>query len=120
MTVTRTITYPQKGVAMAQWPDLDAGDTGDFVDIPRWQEKCIQIAPAMGTTTIAVQGSNDGVNWAALRGKNTLTTNDNQSLAAIAVAGIYAILENPRLIRVVASAGDTSNLVVTLFGVAWD
>lgn len=119
MATTRTISYPQKGVVLAQWADLDAGETGDSVDVARWQEKCIQLPGSMGTTTVNVQGSNDGTNWASLRAKDHLTTNDSRSLAA-ATTGVYQILEAPRLIRVVASAGDTSNLVITLFGVALD
>lgn len=119
MSVARTITYPQKGVVQCQWAALGAGETGDFVDVPRWHDRCIQLPGSMGTTVVNVQGSNDGVNWASLHAKNALTTNDTQSLAA-ATTGLYQILENPRLIRVVASAGDTSNLLITLLGVAYD
>lgn len=118
MTTTAVTSYPQKGVVQVQWSDLDAGETGQSVDVSRWQEKTIQIGNSPGTSTITVQGSNDGTNWATLNAK-AMDADSAIPLSALG-AGIYSILENPRLIRVVAAAGDTSNIVITLHGVAWD
>lgn len=117
MTTTVTTSYPARGQVICSWADLDAGDTGLAVDVGSWNEKTIQI-PAAGTSTITVQGSNDGTNWATLNSKG-MDADSAIPLSALG-AGIYSILENPRYIRPVAAAGDTSNLAITLFGVKND
>ncbi len=118
MSALRTISYPARGQVRCDWLALDAGETGDSVDVARWQEKSIQI-PTAGTSTITVQGSNDGTNWATLHSKDTGADGDLNTLSALG-AGLYPILENPRLIRVVAAAGDTNDLAICLFGVRND
>lgn len=118
MTTTAITEYPQKGVVQCTWADLDAGETGVAVDVSRWQERTIQIAAAVGTSTVTIQGSNDGTNWATLNSK-AMDADSAIPLSGLG-AGIYSILENPRFIRPVLAAGDTSNIPVILHGVAWD
>ncbi len=118
MTVGCYTEYPQKGVARVTWPDLDAGESGQAAGVTRWQEKTIQITGSLGTTTITIQGSNDGTNWATLNSKG-MDADSAIPLSGLGV-GIYSILENPAFIRPVASAGDSSNIPIVLNAVAWD
>jgi hypothetical protein len=115
MSTARTIDYPAKGVARAQWADLDAGETGIAADISQWSEKTVQVGVAAGTSTITIQGSNDGTNYATLNAKGD-DADSSIPLSGLGV-GIYSILENPRFIRPVAAAGDTSNQIVTIWAV---
>lgn len=118
MAVGNYTEFPQKGVARVTWPSLSVSESGQAAGVTRWQEKTIQIIGPLGTTTLTIQGSNDGTNWATLNAKG----NDADSSIPLSglVAGIYSILENPAFIRPVASAGDTSGIAVILNAVAWD
>lgn len=105
MAGTVTTSSPQKGVTLASWNDLTGTENGDPVSVARWSDKTIQVAGVF--TSITVQGSNDGSNWATLHDLQ----GNNLSLTA---AGMEVIAENPLLIRV-ASVG-AAGCVATICG----
>lgn len=118
MALEAVHTYPQKGVAVVSW-SLDANEAGDPAEITRWHEKCVQIVDDPGTSTVTIEGSNDGVTWAALNSK-AMDADSAIPLSALADAGIHTILENPMYIRPVTADGDTNGIGVILVGVAFD
>lgn len=98
-------TSPQKGVTLATWADLSGSENGDPVSVVRWSDKTLQVSGTF--TSITVQGSNDGTNWA------TLHDAQGNDLAPTA-AGIEFIAENPLLIRVVSVGA--AGCLVTICG----
>lgn len=96
-------TYPQRGVVHCIWSALAGTENGDSVSAVGWADKTIS---ASGTfTTITVQGSNDGTNWAVL---HNLQGDD----LVIAAAGLEVIAENPLLMRVASVGAATCTVIV--------
>lgn len=85
------------------------GDTSAAIDLAEWADVSVQFYGTFGTSTIAIQGSNDGTNWAAL--------NDAQgnALSGVNTAKIEQILEGVRYKRAVIAAGTGSGLGVVFF-----
>lgn len=85
------------------WASMAGGDTGTPVSFPTANKLTIQ---ATGTvTTLIIEGSNDGTNWA------TLNDLSNTAIASLGAA-IEGIQENPRFIRPNLTTGTA--VVVTL------
>lgn len=87
---------------LVSWLALANGDTGDPMEVPECSDKTVQIGKTgdtFGAGTVAIEGSNDGATWFALR--SPLGT----ALSGIAANAIHAILENPRFIRPNLSGG---------------
>lgn len=84
------------------------GDTSTGLEFGQWADASVQFAGTFGTSTVSIEGSNDGINWAVL--------NDAQgnALSGVNTAKIEQILESTRFKRVVVSAG-TGNVTVTFF-----
>jgi hypothetical protein len=75
------------------------GDTSGPIAFGAWADASVQFAGSFGTSTVSIEGSNDGTNWAVL--------NDAQgnALSAVNTGKIEQILESVRYKRVVVSAG---------------
>ncbi|MFO0467337.1 MAG: hypothetical protein ACK5ZS_00090 [bacterium] len=94
---------------VVRWTGLLNGDDGSPIEMPGSSDRSIQFTGTFGTGgTIALEGSNDGVNYVVL----TDPQGNNISKTA---ASIEAVTELTRYIRPRVTAGDGStNLVATL------
>jgi len=91
------------------WSGLLNGDTGAAVELIDYADKTVTITGTFGSGgSITLQGSNNGTNWFPL--------NDPSSTAITKTsAGMEAVLEGPRYIRPIVTAGDgTTNLAVQM------
>jgi hypothetical protein len=94
---------------LVTWTGLLNTDDGSGVDWVDFADRCFQVTGTFGTGgSLTIQGSNDGVNWAAL--------SDPQGNAlTFTTSKIEQALELPRYVRPIVTAGDgTTNLVATL------
>ena len=95
---------------MILWETVTCGDTGSAYEVPNWATTgTVQVigtfedasSPPAGST-LTMQGSNDGTNWAILHA-------DDGGDIAFTAAGVEVIAELPRYIRPshnLASGGD--------------
>ena len=107
-TITKTVdpVNPRLDVkesVLVTWLNLANGDQGDPVELPEFSDRTVQIGGTGGNTygagTITLEGSNNGVDWFALR--SPLGT----ALSAIATNAMHAVLEIPRFMRPTLSGG---------------
>ena len=85
---------------MVLWETVTCGDTGSAYEVPDWATSLtVQVLGTWGddaspidASTLTMQGSNDGTNWA------TLHADDGNDIALTA-AGMEIIAELPRYIR---------------------
>jgi len=93
------------------WLGLQNGDTGDWIEVSAWQDRTVQVNGTWGVGgSVSIQGTNrvDKASPQTLRdpGGNALT---------FTADGMKAILELPRYIRPVCTAGDgTTAIDITL------
>lgn len=108
--VAPTQTWIGKRASKTTWTPLLQTDVGLASSGHRLSDKTCQLFGTFGTATVELQGSNDnGTTWAALKDPN------GGNLTALAAADIFAILENPQMIRPVLTGGDgTTSLTVIL------
>lgn len=92
-----TVETNNFGVVVVTWTDVDSGDTGQPVLLAQYSDKTVQL---IGTSTdVAIEGSNDGTNWAELSdpaGNPILLATSGQ---------IETILQNPLYVRPIAANG---------------
>lgn len=91
------------------WSGLLNGDDGDAIEIAGAPDKTVTITGTFGVGgTCSIQGSNNGTTW--------LVLTDPQGNAITKTAdSIEVILESPRFIRPIVTAGDgTTNLTVII------
>lgn len=91
--------------------DLKNGDTSEPIELAEFQDRSVQVFGAFGAGgSVAVEGSNDGVNYAPL-------TNASGGLAlTFTTAGLKQILEASRWVRLKVTAGDGStNINASVF-----
>lgn len=94
------------GALLVSWPLGDA-DTGLPFAIPFSADITVQVAGTFGSSTVVLEGSNDGTNWVTLGavvGTNTSFTS----------AGIRKAAEAPAFIRAKSSGGTSAATVVTV------
>ena len=105
-------SYLQETKVQCVWSGLLNTDTGDAQGLSHWLTKAVQATGTFGVGgSVAIEGSNDGTNWAALRDST------GTAIALTALTIIRDVLENTRFIRPRVTAGDgTTNLVLTLWG----
>lgn len=91
------------------WSGLNTGDDGNAINTEGYR----MTAQGIGTfasSTITMQGSNDGTNW---------TTLNDQSVPAnpcsFTAAGLKGVLQAPKYIRPLVSGGTATGLEVVLF-----
>jgi hypothetical protein len=93
---------------IVQWTGLLNTDTGAPVQMPGSTLRSVQVTGTFGSGSVAIHGSNDGTNYAALPDPGGTTI-------AISSAGIKAIGAVTRYIKpVVSGGGGTTSLVATL------
>lgn len=108
MAVTYTHESLDSGNARVITVAAAGGDTSTGLEFGQWADASVQFAGTFGTSTVSIEGSNDGTNWAVL--------NDAQgnALSGVNTAKIEQILESTRYKRVVVAAG-TGNVTITFF-----
>lgn len=106
-----TRTDLQTGVpsCIIGWSGLLNSDTGAAVELVDYADKTSTITGTFGVGgSITLQGSNNGTDWFAL-------TDAQTSAVTKTSAAMELIVENPRYIRPIVTAGDgTTNLVVQI------
>lgn len=83
------------------WADVTNADTCAPVSKPEYADKSIQVAGTFNSASVALQGSNDGTNYAPLN-------DPGGTVIGINAAGIKAILENTLWIKPVTTGGGGS------------
>lgn len=97
-------------IAIYSWPLLTTTDTtGAPIGIVAFADRCVQVTGTFGSGgSISVQGSNDGTNYAILK-------NAQGTAVTFTAAGIQQVVELPRYMRPIVTAGDgTTSLTATL------
>lgn len=93
-------------------PVTSAGsDTCNPVYYPKHSTKSIQVSGTFGGSSTALNGSNDGTNYAALN-------NPAGSAIAITAAKVSGVLENTAYIQPVNTGGTASSVSITMLLVA--
>lgn len=110
-TIKPTITdVGQTGsgyVFQAVWANVTEADSCQAVQYPEYADKSIQVFGTFGGASVALHGSNDGTNFAAL--------NDaSGTVIAITTAKIKAVLENTVQIKPVITGGASQVLTVAM------
>lgn len=107
-TIDNTI-HSALGGLTTTWTPLDGGDDGEAVATDG-ARLCVQVSGTFGTSTVTLQGSNDEVIWTDL--------NDEAVPAnpcSFTANGLKGILQAPKFVRPIVSAGTGSDLTVVLF-----
>jgi hypothetical protein len=113
---TRTATQVEVRAALPAilitWSDIQNGDDGSAFEAVGLVDKTFQITGTFGTSgSVTMQGSNDGSNWFSL-------TDPQGNAVTKTAAGGELLVENPRYIRPLCTAGDgTTALTVTVLAV---
>lgn len=99
------------GIVVFTWTPVASGDTClPATGFSAFADRAIQVTGTFGASTpsVAIQGTLDGTNYAALRDPQGTTI-------AITAAGIKQIQENVRGLKPVFTGGDgTSSLTITV------
>lgn len=89
------------------WAAVTENDSCRAVQYPEYADKSIQVSGTFGGASVALHGSNDGTNFAAL--------NDaSGTVIAITTAKIKAVLENTFQIKPVITGGAAQSLNVSM------
>lgn len=96
----------RQSLQVVKWEGLTNGDTGSGVRVANWQDRSIQALGTFDTSTLTIQGSNDGgTTWATLRDPSgTALTFD--------AAGLKQVLEICDLIRPSCAGGASTDIDV--------
>lgn len=95
-------------IMLVTWPAVTAADTCAPVSFPAMADKSVQAAGTFDSGSVAVHGSNDGSNYAALR-------NPASNVIAITTAGINAVLENTVFVQpVISGGGGSQSLTISM------
>lgn len=92
------------------WSGLAGGtaDVGDAVQLPAHGDMSVQVGGTFGTSTLSIQGSNDGTTWTTLI--------DMQAASmAFTSAQFKTIRDVPRYIRPSAPSGTGTGLFAILY-----
>lgn len=105
LTLTRAEPYADAWVAT--WT-VSTGDDGAPVKLPQANDRSVQVTGTFATSTVVLQGSNDGSTWVTLN-------NPQGTAVSFTAAGLMAIQEHTRYMRPLVTGGTGTGLVVTLF-----
>ena len=103
-----TSTTSVKGVKQVRWDSLAAGDDGSPI-ATIGSKTSVQVVGTPGTSTVTIQGSNDGTNWVNLNDEA-----NPGSACSFTAAGLKGVLQYPAYIRPIVSAGTGAGLSVIL------
>jgi hypothetical protein len=103
-TETPLKTLHDKGVLICTYGVMANNDTGTPIEVPGFADRSVQvIGTHSAASSLNIQGSNDGTNWA------TLTDPQGNDLEIVAAdKQIEQILELTRYIRPTVTGGDGS------------
>lgn len=106
---TRTELATGVPACVIGWSGLLNGDTGAAVELVDYADKTFTVTGTFGSGgSITLQGSNNNSDWFAM-------TDAQVTAVTKTAAGMELIVENPRYIRPIVTAGDgTTNLVVQI------
>lgn len=91
-----------------QWTPVTSSDVCEAVALPDLTDRSIQVAGTFDSASVALHGSNDGTNFAALN-------IPAGTAIAITAAGIKAVLENTVLTKpVISGGGGSQSLTITM------
>lgn len=112
-TIAYTKEFPKATndrVCIVTWPGMAASDTGAPFVLAQYADRSVQVAGTFDGATLALQGSNDGVNWAVL-------TDPQGNDLNITSSKIEMIAEVTLYVRPISTGGGaSSSLTVTLLG----
>lgn len=92
-----------------KWEGLTNGDTGAPVRVSNWQDRSFQAVGTFDTSTVTIQGSNDGgTTWATLR-------DPSGTDLTFAAAGLKQVLEIVDLIRPSVAGGASTDIDIHMF-----
>ena len=104
---TNTATGNSRSLVV-NWLALGAGDDGARVEHAQYSDRSVQVVGTFGGATLALEGSNNGTDWAVL-------TDPQGNLLNITSAKIELVAEATRYVRPVVVGGTTPSLNVHLF-----
>lgn len=93
------------------WTNVTEADTCTAINMPEFADKSIQVAGTFGGTSVAIQGSNDGSNFSALRDPTSTVI---AITTAAGGAGLKAVLENTWQIKPVLTGGASVSLTISV------
>ena len=95
-----TEASPEDSVRVFTWAGLaTSGDIGDTQSAPAYSEKTFTVTGTFtGAPTVALQGSNDNINWFPLKNKQG-------TAITFAAAGMDTTQDRPLFVRPTLSAG---------------
>jgi pyruvate/2-oxoacid:ferredoxin oxidoreductase alpha subunit len=113
MEIAPDTVFPQRQageISLTTWDSVAAGDTCTAFVLSVYSDRVVQVEGVFGGASVALQGSNDGVNY------HTLTDPQGNALS-FAAGGLETVMELPYYIKPLLSGGDgTTNLTITLSG----
>ncbi len=101
--------FLQRGVLRVLWETITEGDSGKSIEAPYISDKTVHFFGTFGSTTMTLQGSNDNAIWHTLL--DPLGT-----AISLTADGMFAVLENPRYIRPLSTAGTSTDVDCILIG----
>jgi hypothetical protein len=104
---TEEIALSDDRVFVTTWTGIASGDTCEAVRRGAVRDRCVQVTGTFGAATIAIQGSNDSENYAAL--KDTLG-----NALSFTSAGIKQVLEIPLYIKPTISGSGGTGLTIVM------
>lgn len=114
VTIKPVVTYPGVGDGSAIkffWETVTKDDTCAPASVPEHTVKSLQVTGTFDSASVALQGSNDGTNYAAL---NAVVGTP----LAIAAAGIKSPIEHTLFVKPTHASGSTSqDIDITLLAV---
>lgn len=112
-TITPTLSWiPGRArgagdLALYTWTPVTESDTCSAVSLPEYNDKTIQITGTIGTAHVAVNGSLDGVTYAALRDASSTTID-------LTALGVKTILENTVWVQPAITSGSGASLTIMI------
>jgi hypothetical protein len=97
------------GAIVLTWEALGNADDGSPFSLPFKASITMQVIGTFGSATVALQGSNDGTNWALLQWKGKTAT-----ALSLTSAGIAEAVECPAYIRPVTTGGTGTDVDVII------
>ena len=108
MAVTTTTSNLESGdIRIVSFAMTAASDVSPVIESAQWADRSVQIAGTYGTSTVTIEGSNDGTNYA------TLNDAQGNALSAINADKIEQMLEVTRYLRAKIVGGTSCSLAIT-------
>ena len=107
IALTSTNRNVVNGAIVLTWEALGDADDGAPFALPFKASITMQAIGTFGSATVALQGSNDGTNWAPLQWKGKTAT-----ALSVTAAGMAEAVECPAFIRPVTTGGTGTDVDV--------